>query len=419
MSFRKRGGHKRLLQLALLAAQICLGTQPAHAAEFYGSVSPPILTGIPPWTVTYQLEIDSGATAERLEVGSDSWAVQYSGAATVTLGQQIDLLPATRIGCPTPQAPFPVTEFSNDLLELPANSQEIVELPLVVSGYPRLTHPLAETFTVTSVAPDGTRTPLAPVTVHGPGLAVPATLDMGLALPKQLRTRSDPYGRHSYRLSGWAERAAAGQFAEFRYWSPTQENTSKRIAKVRIGPDGRFSYLWRPAWGGRYAIGVRYRTQDRRFVTSTGECDVPLTVPGPDPAAAAHVTLTADRRTVAPRLGTACLPVGPGRQPCFDDGLTPNPTRQRLPLSCGRQLSIHTDAAARGVSLVLYRARKRLGPAAQSQPARARASGPGRHDWTVRIPSMTGFNVAVVTVRYLGGGATFSATAVPTGRCGS
>src|SRR4051812_1663558 len=291
-----RGLHRKKgpLGLALLCA-VALSPQSADAAEFKPSISPRVLVGKPPWKVTYQLEVATGAEAEQIELVSPSWQVKFSGAATVRNEGKRDLFPPRTLGCGSASEPRLSQEYDYDLLDLPAQSHSFARISLVLRDYPHIDEDLDETFGIAKVAADGTRTALPAVTVTGPSVTVPTTLGIGIEVPRRLQ-RQDPYDRQAFQLRGTADRRAAGQAVEFRFTSTNAaDGRSKLISRVRVGARGRFSYLWRPNRPGHYMVGIRYRSQDRRFVTSVSRCSVAVKATSPRRHAMRAVATAAPR----------------------------------------------------------------------------------------------------------------------------
>jgi hypothetical protein len=253
---------------------------PARAVEFHPSASPQVLTGKPPWRIRYAVELDSGPAPETIEMNFDSWPAEITGAASVTNEATVDVFRGGRIGCPTAAPPNllwrPPVGYEQDLLALPPNSATIVSLSFVLDHYPRLTDTFGETFNANVVTADGTRTALPPIDIAGPTVAVPYTLSLGLGFPGTPGSLHKPGQR--LRLVGRADPRVAGQVAEFRYTARGHRRTSRSIGRGRIGGDGSFSSSWTLPRPGIYDVSVRYQSQDSRFVTSAGECEVPVVV---------------------------------------------------------------------------------------------------------------------------------------------
>jgi hypothetical protein len=401
-----------------LAAAICFvitaATQ-AGAAEFHTSVSPAVLEGKPPWRLTYQIEIDAGPQGERIEVVAPG-QMEITGAGTVTARSPFFadyILPPY---CPSPIRSFPTSFFDADTLDLPPDSQTFIRFSRVVRWYPTLGLSLGATVFASRPEPDGSSVQLPNIVVPGPRVAVAATLPMGLAKP-QLLPAPDRYERVGYRLTGWADVAAAGSIVELRYSATNVEKgRSVLISRQRIGRDGHFSTVWRPSWGGDYTLAVRYRRQDARFVTSHGECTVRLKAQGPDPAFARGATIRNQRHLIYPKLGASCLPPAGSVVPvCVGKRLDGPPTRRRLTIQCGSDLGISTGVAARGVAVRLLRVRHAR--VETRRVLRARPQGRSRYEWKVNVPPVSHFNVVSARVEYPSGRATFNASALPRPRC--
>jgi hypothetical protein len=406
----------RGLTLAAVIGFVITAATQAGAAEFHASVSPAVLEGKPPWRLTYQVEVDSGPQGERIEVVAPG-QLEITGAASVTAGSPFYADYVLPPNCPTPIRSLPSSFFDSDTLDLPPSSQTFIRFAHVVAWYPTLGVSLGTIVDAFSLGPDDSSVLLPKIAVPGPRVAVPATLPMGLAKPQLLAALPDRYERAAYRLTGWADAAAAGSIAELRYTATdVEKGRSVLIARQRIGPKGHFSTVWRPPWGGDYTLAVHYRRQDARFVTSEGECTVRLKAQGPDPAFARGATIRNQGHLIHPKLGAACLPPTGSVVPvCVGKRLNAPPTRRRLTVQCGSNLRISTGVAARRVAVRLLRVRH-----ARVETRRvlhARPQGRSRHDWKVTVPPVSRFNVVSVSVEYPSGRATFNASALPRPRC--
>src|SRR3954453_15506714 len=70
---------RRLALPLLVGAITCIfgAPSPALALEVYPSYSPAVLSGPPPWTVTYKFELDTGPTPETVSFGGEGDGLSF------------------------------------------------------------------------------------------------------------------------------------------------------------------------------------------------------------------------------------------------------------------------------------------------------------------------------------------------------
>src|SRR4051794_24330016 len=118
---------RRLALPLLVGAITCIlgAPSPALALEVYPSYSPAVLSGPPPWTVTYKFELDTGPTPETVSFGGEGDGLSFpsiDGPGTVGPGQAID---GVRIvPCPGGRGvqSYPAGFGYSETIELPAAS---------------------------------------------------------------------------------------------------------------------------------------------------------------------------------------------------------------------------------------------------------------------------------------------------------
>jgi hypothetical protein len=267
-----------LTRLAIAsAAAIALAFPPgASAVSLYASSAPAVIRGAPPWTATYSLELDAGLVDETVIVGAAGTLVSVTGPAKVVSDGIViaDYFPAP--GC-SPVLPWTTATVLHGLrLELPAGTASVVTMSNTRSAFPAMTDNLSYEFRVSTIQPDETTADAIKVSLPGPSIMLPRRPRLTLRSPDVPR-----YGalveHPPVRIRGATDRRLAGQNVELLYTSletPDDHWFAKPhlIARVRVRSDGSFRYRWTPPESGRYSVGARYRSQDRRFVSTVSEC---------------------------------------------------------------------------------------------------------------------------------------------------
>ena len=286
---RSRRPLQRSLGTLVLACLLAVGpSATADAATYSTSVSPGSFSYSASQQLVYRLHVTTGAAAERLQVttgpeprfSGGGVAVRFSEMTLEGPGTVVDSRVITMHGDPA-CAVAPVFPFAHGVnlqttptleVDIPANVTTVVALPArLVHDAPWRTMNLAVEFRIGEP-------PATPAIVrsqnpmnmgpYGVPIAV-ATDPTGEPYPcfpwrssPFFAPRSVPLGKE-VRLLGKTDPLVAGQLMTIR--TERAGETAKDIATVRIGPDGAFSYLWRPPTPGDHAIGAHYRSQTPTF----------------------------------------------------------------------------------------------------------------------------------------------------------
>ena len=245
----------------------------AGAAVVYPSFAPTLLTGPPPWTTTYSIELDTGPGAEQL-VFSGPGSIRLDGPGTVSqaLGQLGSAIRACSGGRGTTVAStFDTTYYQ---LDLPPWSHNVLVAEVVQAKPLPLGADLGYQFFLGPSATQMQRIDVGEPQVKGPR-AVPLSLSSTLtsATPGPAQVASGT----AIPLRGRATPLLAGQTVELRYTTVWPARW-QRVARVRVRRDGSYAAQWRPPAAGLYTFSVRYRSRDSRFLSGSGPSGCPPTV---------------------------------------------------------------------------------------------------------------------------------------------
>jgi hypothetical protein len=261
-------------RLALAATVVTCVVSPtaASAVVVHASSSPAVIEGLPPWTATYSLELDAGPVDENVIVAASETLVSVTGAAKVVSDgiAFADYFPAP--GCSLDLPWQSRTLLHNVRLELPAGTASVVTMSSTRSEFPAMSDNLSYAFRVSTIRPEETTSDPITISLPGPKITLPRRPPLKVRSPDVPR-----YGalvEHGpVRIRGTTDRLLAGQRVELLYTANISWiGRPKLIARVRVRSDGSFRYRWTPPRSGRYSVGARYRSQDRRFASTVSQC---------------------------------------------------------------------------------------------------------------------------------------------------
>jgi hypothetical protein len=261
-------------RLALAATVVTCLVSPAAASAVavHASSSPAVIDGLPPWTATYSLELDSGPVDENVIVAASETLVSVSGAAKLVSDGLVfaDYFPPP--GCSLALPWQSATLLHNIRLELPGGTASVVTMSSTRSAFPARTDDLSYQFRVSTIRPDETTSDPITVSLPGPKIMLPRRPGLKLRSPDVPR-----YGalveHGSVRIRGTTDHLLAGQRVDLLYTANINWiGRPKLIARVRVRSDGSFRYRWTPPRSGRYSVEARYRSQDRRFASTFSQC---------------------------------------------------------------------------------------------------------------------------------------------------